>query len=236
MSKNFFLSQCIGMLIGMTSNLPKCPGSSPFHQIIRNLNQGILQDSNSFSFDNRICRFLTIRSKIPESYNARQPRRIPIIIQKINDCRDTSRLDTNLGKFRTLLDNFPDNSGSSFPHPFIVIFETIQDFGEKLRPAHRLCQLCCVLSNVRQSLTHLFFQLCFMMIDLLGEVRHCSCIDDGLGEVSGVLADLVYCQGRDPLQVGIRFLKSQDQSRNTSWISNTLSQRFRMPTFHIPHT
>ena len=140
MSQHLFVSQRICMFVRVASNLPQGPSRSSFHQIVRNLDQRLLQHLNPAGLNYRRCGFLVVSSHITQSDDSWESVDIFVFIEVLDHSSDSSAFDKYFGEFRRLFGDLSDDSSSHFPDTFIHIFEFVQYFGEKFGSSNSLCQ------------------------------------------------------------------------------------------------
>ena len=208
MSQHFLSRQSICVCPWMTPDLTQGPRSSSLYQVIRNLNQRILQSWHSLSIYYSKSWFLVISSHISKSNNAWQSCSVLVLIQKIYHRCNSPSFHEQFRKLWTLFCHLSYDRCGHLSHSFVRIFQLVKYLRKQLTTTNGLGHLRSMFRDVWQSLADLFFELSVMMIDLLSEVRNSSSIYHTLRQIHWMFCYLIESKSSYPFKVGIRFLKS----------------------------
>jgi len=218
------LSEELGVLRGVATDLTEGPGSSSLEVVLRLVDKGILERSNTLANNDGHSEGVIESRDIAEGHDTGEASVALGLTDVVNSGGSATGVNDKLGQLSGLLSDLTDAGSSVLADLDIDILEAVKDTGEDLGLNDDLSKINGVLSDLSEALANVSLELGIGVRDQSSEVGNGTLVNDGLGEFFGVLGDLRESGSRDALEGELGLLDAEDQKTNGTGINNRLSE------------
>ena len=218
------LGEVLGVVGRVTADLSEGPGGGSLDVILRLVDEGVLERSNTLGDDNSHGEGVIEGRDVTEGHDTWETGISLGLADVVNGRSSATGVDDQLGKLRGLLGNLTDASGGVLAHLHIDILQAVENPGEDLSLNNDFGEVDGVLGDLSEALADVALELGVGVRDQSGQVGNGSLVNDSLRQLLGVFGDLGQGSGGDALEGELGLLDAEDKESNGASIDNGLSK------------
>jgi len=223
-SGDISLSQELAVFGGVATDLAEGPGGSSLQVILRFVDEGILEGSNSLGDDNSHGEGVVEGGDVTEGHDSGKSAVTLGLTDVVNGSSGTTGVDDELSELGGLLGNFTDAGGGVLADLNIDVLKAVEDSGENLGLNDNFGKIDGVLGDLGEALADVSLELGIGVGDKSSEVWDGTLVNNGLGELFGVLSDLRKGGGSNSLEGQLGLLNAEDEEANGTSINDGLGE------------
>ena len=221
---NISLSEELGVLGGVSSDLSKRPGSGGLEMVLGLVDETVLKGRDTLGDDDSHGEGIIEGGDVSEGHDTGKSGVTLGLRDVVDGSSGTSRVDDELGELGGLLSDFSDAGSGVLTDLNIDILKAVEDSGEDLSLNDNFSEVDGVLGDLGEALADVSLELGIGVGDKGSKVGDGTLVNDGLSELLGVLGNFGEGSGGNSLEGELGLLDAEDEESNGSGINDSLGK------------